>query len=65
MARAPACMCLLPHQLPSSLCMEPSGSITQDLEKLREVREEIYTDGVRPGVGSLVTGGEHALSLVH
>jgi hypothetical protein len=45
--------------------MEPSGSITQDLEKLREVREEIYTDGVRPGVGSLVTGGEHALSLVH
>jgi hypothetical protein len=30
-----------------------------------EVREEIYTGGVRPGAGSLVTDGEHLLSLAH
>jgi hypothetical protein len=31
----------------------------------REVREEIYTGGVRPGAGSLVTCGEHHISLAH
>jgi hypothetical protein len=40
-------------------------SLFHSAQSEREVREEIYTGGVRPGTGSLVNGGEHLLSLTH
>jgi hypothetical protein len=40
-------------------------SLFHSAQSEQEVREEIYTGGVRPSGGSLVTGGEHPLSLAH